>query len=83
MKLLYCPNCGDLFNLSYETKSCMCEHSSGKYTDDINAIYSGGIPIGFANSSFIKAIKNQPEKGMGEVFTAFVIPQICPTMKNE
>jgi len=40
------------------------------------------ITIGFANSSLIKAINNQPLNGMGENFTAFVIPKICPTFKQ-
>ena len=83
MKLLYCLECGDLFNLTEETKSCKCEAASGRYTDDLNATYSGGVPIGFANSSFVRALREQPESGMGKNFEAFVIPKSCPTMLRQ
>jgi len=80
MKLLLCRECGDIFNLSYETKSCRCGKTSGKYINNLDAKYSGGIPLGFANSSLTEAMRNQPQDGQGKVFTAFVIPQQCPTM---
>lgn len=83
MKLLYCPDCGDLFNLTEEMKFCTCEATSGRYTDNLNAVYSGGIPIGFANSSFARAMREQPESGMGKTFEAFVIPKSCPTMLQQ
>ncbi len=83
MKLLYCPKCNDIFKLSFVNKCCECEQSSGHYTDDLNAVYSGlGIPLGIANSSLIKAIKNQPKRGLGERFEAFIIPKECPTFKK-
>jgi hypothetical protein len=35
--------------------------------------------LGFANNSLENAIKNQPQSGIGELFTAFVIPKQCST----
>jgi hypothetical protein len=80
MKLLLCKICGDIFNLKLHSKSCSCGLVSGKYIDNLYAEYSNGIPIGFNNSSLAKALKNQPDSGMGERFEAFIIPKECPTM---
>jgi len=82
VKLLLCKTCGDVFNLQLHTKSCGCGLVSGKYIDNLYAEYSNGIPIGFNNPSLAKALKNQPESGMGERFEAFIIPKECPTMLN-
>lgn len=82
MKLLLCLDCDDIFNLDYEIKSCKCGATKGKYIDKLNAIYSGvnAIPLGFANSSFVSAIKNQPiDNFLGKRFTAFVVPMECKT----
>jgi hypothetical protein len=84
MKLLVCLECQDVFNLRYETKACSCGKSSGKYFEDgLHAEYQGPcLPLGFANSSFIKALKEQPQRDWGKEFTAFVIQKECPTMKR-
>lgn len=81
MKLLYCTNCGDIFNLNLKEKKCSCGKTKGKYNDNLNAIYDGehAVPLGIGNSSFNQALILQPNDGMGEVFDAFVIPKICPT----
>lgn len=34
MKLLFCRQCGDLFKLRYEAKSCECGEVSGAYKPD-------------------------------------------------
>lgn len=86
MKLLYCTECHDVFNLRLEEKSCGCGKSKGKYLPNkLHAEYEGpALPLGFTNTTFVEAIKNQP-KGlefsdrMGKTFTAFVIPEKCPT----
>lgn len=86
MKLLLCLDCDDIFNLGYELKICSCGATKGKYTDEINAIYSGSnaIPLGFTNDSFKQAIKDQKEVfPLGERFTAFVIPKNCETFIKE
>lgn len=80
MKLLMCTNCMDVFNLKMEEKKCSCGKTRGKYLDEIQAVFSGpAIPMGFTNSSLIKAVNNQPLEGQGELFTAFVIPKSCNT----
>ena len=50
--------------------------------DDLQAVYSGGIPLGSNNHTFIPALHHQPEKGLGRSFEAFGIPKQCPTMEN-
>lgn len=79
MKLIFCPDCSDVRALSTkQTRFCECGKSWGKYTDNLNAEIAGkAIPIGFTNNSFVSAIHNQPEKGMGENFVAFIIPKKC------
>ena len=84
MKLLLCKECQDIVRLIREEKRvCKCGKVGGKYTDDLNAVYFGemAVPIGFANSTLVKAVHKQPENGMGENFTAFVIPKVCLTYK--
>lgn len=81
VKLLLCLKCSHIFNLDYNERMCDCGSTKGKYINQQEAIYSGkhSIPLGVANDSLINAIKNQPQEGMGEEFSAFVIPKICPT----
>lgn len=81
MKLLFCKSCRDIFNLHREMKRCKCALSAGIYLDEVYAIYAGPCtPLGLINSEFCTALENQPKSGDGKVFTAFVIPDICPTM---
>jgi len=62
-------------------KSCRCGRSKGKYINQQLAEYTGEftMPLGFSNSSLIKAIKDQPNEGLGKEFTAFVVPKKCET----
>lgn len=85
MKLIYCKNCQDVVRLIEKERFCECGKCSGKYTDELNAWYKGEevIPLGFANSSFVIALSNQPKDGWGEMFEAFVIPNICDTFKRK
>ena len=83
MKLLMCKSCGEIFSLSLVWKKCSCKQCGGRYKNVLDAEYEGNcVPLGFENRSFNKALKNQPETGSGERFTAFVIPKECPTMNN-
>jgi len=83
MKLLYCPNCNDVFNLVVKKwKMCGCGRSGGRYVDNLQAVYSGGIPLGFDNHDFLRALDAQPKMGLGRLFEAFVIPAECPTMEK-
>ena len=82
MKLLYCNECGDVFSLRYEWKTCSCGLSLGKYTNELDGVYLGPCTtLGFANASFVGAIKKQPKKyqgpGTGERFEAFIIEKNC------
>lgn len=70
--------------MRYEERSCFCGKSKGKYLDNLYAEYSGpAIPIGFANFSFVQALRNQPDKAPGKTFEAFVIEKNCPTFKKK
>ena len=73
MKLLFCPECLDIFNINLNEKVCSCGKTKGKYIDKLKAEYSGGIPIGFANTSFRFALEAHKKNGAGIDFTAFVI----------
>lgn len=85
MKLIYCPKCQDIFKLRWDLRHCECGEAWGYYRDDgLNAVIGGGaVPIGFANQSFLNALKNRPKEGQGKRFAAFVIPEYCPTVKDE
>lgn len=85
MKLLYCRLCYDVIKLDYITRWCKCRKVGGRYNaDGYHAKYWGefAVPLGFANSSLVQAILDQPEEGMGERFEAFVIPKECPTLRR-
>ena len=82
MKLIYCPICADIVKLRRQDTVCFWGSSGGTYLNNLDATYFGAaVPLGIANSTFAKAIRNQPEKGLGECFEAFVISQECPTFK--
>lgn len=83
MKLLYCNQCADLFNLSRDPRTCECGASSGAYeSDGWHAWVTGPVtPLGFENGSFDAALLNQPGSGEGKRFDAFVIPKECETVK--
>ena len=92
MKLLYCPECGDIFNLAYEEKHCRCGGCGGHYLEDkLHAVYHGtGVPLGISNPSFTIAIEQQvllnEEEQIpveGARFEAFFIPANCMTFKKE
>ena len=76
-----CKNCFSVFSLSKNWKTCDCGVTKGKYTDEVNAVYENGVPIGFANNSISFAVKNQPKNGYGLSFSAFVIAKECETFK--
>jgi hypothetical protein len=85
MKLLCCHQCSDIFSLTQNgPRSCECGAVNGTYLDAGNAEVFGKpgrySVLGFANSSFIGAIKNQKEHGdlpgfFGRRFEAFIIPE--------
>jgi hypothetical protein len=85
MKLLFCTECSDVFNLVLgKEKSCSCGKTKGKYIDNLNAEYLGeGIPIGFRNGEFIKSMIEQHKYGEGNDFAAFAIRKDCETFKKK
>lgn len=85
MKLIFCPECNDILKLSLRERVCECGQSGGKYLPDgIDAIITGkAIPLGIANSSFVKALENRPDEGRGERFEAFVMPHQCATITSK
>lgn len=85
MKLLFCKKCQDAFKLQiFEARTCVCGKVSGKYLDELNAIYSGApaIPLVLANSSLAGALFCRPEEGDGFPFDAFVVPKVCDTFRK-
>lgn len=84
MKLLYCPQCHDIVALYQEKRSCLCGLSSGKYLDDRVTVKIDGaaIVLGFSNSEFFAAVRNQPEYGLGHEFLAFVLPKSTEVVKK-
>jgi hypothetical protein len=84
MKLIFCTECHDIVSLKSDWRHCDCGLSCGKYEDDgLNAVVSGPcIPLGFANQSLMWAIRKRPETGLGSRFEAFVIPKVCPTVRE-
>lgn len=87
MKLLFCKACQDVFRLIDTERVCRCGATRGRYVDELNAVYTGtdAVPIGFANSSFVRAVRAQPieDSRGGERFDAFVIPVECATFVRE
>jgi len=76
MKLLYCTNCGDIFNLNLKLKECSCGETKGLYVNTQDAVYSGeyAVFLGIDNTSFHEALKTRPLIGMGSKMDAFAIP---------
>lgn len=85
MKLLLCKKCNHIFSLTLQERFCECKATKGRYIDEQNAVYSGkyAVPLGLTNTSLLSAINNQPQTGLGELFTAFVIPKDCSTFLYE
>lgn len=84
MKLIFCTECHDIVKLTHSKRVCSCSQSWGRYEDNINARIGGkAVPLGFANPSFVQALKSRPESGDGREFCAFVIPKVCPTVKSD
>ncbi len=82
MKLIFCLECQDVFKPATRLMTyCKCTKCSGQHIDENNLEYSGpGIPVGFANSTFARAIRNRPESGDGAGFTAFIFPEQCDSI---
>lgn len=84
MKLIFCKECCSVISLSLEEKRCDCGKSGGKYyPDGVDATFFGpAIPLGFNNVGFKFALNNQPFRGIGRNFEAFVVPENCKSFKK-
>ncbi len=100
MKLLFCAKCEEIQKLWFEYKECKCGQCGGQYTDNLNAKIWGNpettFVLGFANRSFIQALRDQMIIGDSEIkmnyagevttkgrdFTAFVIPNAARSVKR-
>lgn len=98
MKLVCCIKCNQVFNLWYDYQECRGGHGGGQYVDRLNAKVWGDpteiFVLGFANTSFIRALREQlnfgdqeaefmPGYGVtpkGREFTAFVIPDAATSV---
>lgn len=57
MKLIYCPFCLDIFNLSFKRKTCSCGKCYGEYVNNVQAqVSADSISLGLGNGAFNKAI---------------------------
>jgi len=85
MKLIFCPSCRDVVTLQKYKRWCQCGKSYGSYAENgLNTVIGGeAIPLGFANLSFVHALRDRPKEGLERRFEAFVIPVKCPTVKHE
>lgn len=84
MKLLLCPECKDVRKLLFTKTQCECGLSWGQYQDNLNASIGGkAIPLGFANSTLVEAVRSRPDTGDGVPFVAFVIPRSVPTIRMD
>lgn len=91
MKLICCARCNQVFSLGVNYKECDGGHGGGKYVTNLHARIWGPsdliLVLGFANSSFVNAAKEQILNGdlvpsRGREFTAFVIPNSATTIQR-
>ena len=86
MKLLFCPECQDIFNLKVDVETkCDCGKAAGIYRDELNIEYTGEktVLLGFDNWSFIEALtKGKPTPKKGARFEAFIISPKASSVKK-
>lgn len=85
MKLILCKQCQDIVRpYPRETRYCNCGDVKVECLNELDIIVTAteewAVPIGFNNHSFLNAVREQPDSGMGRDFTAFVIPRKCPSI---
>lgn len=63
MKLVQCNECGDMFNLRMEDKSCSCGKTTGRYVDNSHAVVTGPhMAIAIGNGSYHDAVRAAPKE---------------------
>lgn len=89
MKLLYCPNCHDVFNLRPQLKTCSCGQVKGRYIDNVNAEVNGkGVSLGMGNGSFMVAVAHAPYvredfRNTGDVYRRHDTSIVCWARPHE
>lgn len=76
MKLIFCLSCSDVVNLvRHEERRCSCGSCYGMMDSESTGWYKGVtcLPVHFNIGSFADACFNQPSKGRGRMFEAFVL----------
>lgn len=88
MKLIYCPDCQDVFKLDFDLRKCKCGKSSGMYNDNRYAVTNGhGISLAIGNGSLINAMwklkfdKRDLSRDRSEYIDQFKV--ICWVRPNE
>ena len=79
MKLIYCSNCKDIYNLNYKMKSCSCGKTKGIYVDRDNVLYGGDFAtcLGLDNNGIAVALENQRLDGYAVRFDSYVCALFC------
>lgn len=85
MKLILCKHCQDIVRpYPKQVRTCHCGDVKVECLNELDIIVTAteewAVPIGFNNRSFVTAVYQQPEQGMGKDFTAFVIPKKCSSI---
>ena len=84
MKLIFCPDCKDLFRLyPDDLLYCKCKKSWGQYDHRGRIGCFGGksVPIGMENSSLLRAVRSRDILEIRDIHT-FVIPFISNRIKE-
>lgn len=77
VKLLFCPDCHDVFRLFEESRSCRCGKISGRYLDDVNAEVSpGAVSLAIGTGSLQVALAKRWAMGDNKLRHEYV--EGCP-----
>lgn len=89
MKLLFCRECNDLFNLQSQPKYCSCKRVGGCYVNGREAIFverkeNDAVLLGIHNDEFGVAVTHAltPRITMGTLFKSWIINRPCATFKK-
>ena len=79
MKLLYCKECGDIYNVDRTIKNCSCGKTKALYVNDENIIYGGdsAVCIGIDNNTFDIAKYRQALDDSAPRFDAYICALLC------
>lgn len=59
MKLIFCPDCHDVFKLDFDERKCKCGICSGRYINNSEAVTNGnGVSLAIGNGSLNQTVIN-------------------------